>query len=61
MGAHQAAQFYIDPKLSHERRIIQRLGKYLIDALEKVDKGIIFKPDPAKGVEFFLMLILYKD
>ena len=50
MSVHQAARFCIDPKLSHERAI-NRIGKYLIGT---ASKGIIFKPDPSKGLECFV-------
>ena len=45
MAVHQAARFCIDPKLSHERAI-NRVGKYLIGTV----KGLVFKPDPSKGL-----------
>jgi hypothetical protein len=50
MAVHQAARFCIDPKLSHERAI-NRIGKYLIGS---ADKGIIFRPNPKKGLECFV-------
>ena len=50
MAVHQAARFCIDPKLSHEKAVI-RIGKYLIGT---DDKGMIFRPDPTKGLECFV-------
>ena len=50
MAVHQAARFCIDPKLTHERAI-SRIGKYLLGSK---DKGIVFKPDPTKGLECFV-------
>ena len=50
MAVHQAARFCINPMLSHERAI-NRIGKYLIGT---ASKGIIFKPDPTKGLECFV-------
>ena len=50
MAVHQAARFYINPMLSHEG-VINRIGKCLISS---ADKGIIFKPDPNKGLECFV-------
>ena len=50
MAVHQAAQFCIDPKLSHERAVY-RIGKYLRGTR---DKGIIIRPDHDKGLECFV-------
>jgi hypothetical protein len=50
MSVHQAARFCTDPKLSHEKAI-NRIGKYLIGT---ANKGIIFKPNPNKGLECFV-------
>lgn len=50
MAVHQAARYCIDPKLMHERSIY-RLGKYLQGTK---DKGIIFKPDPSRGLECYV-------
>lgn len=50
MAVHQAARFSINPRLSHQRAVI-RIGKYLKGS---EDKGLIFKPDPSKGLECFV-------
>ena len=50
MATHQCARFNNDPKLSHERSI-RRIGKYLLGTQ---DKGIIFSPDPKKGIECYV-------
>ena len=50
MSVHQATRFCIDPKLSHERAI-NRVGEYLIGTAKK---GLVFKPDPSKGLECFV-------
>lgn len=50
MAVHQTARFCVDPKLLHERAII-RQGKYLNGTK---DKGIIFKPDPSRGLECYV-------
>lgn len=47
MATHQCARFNTCPKLCHERAI-KRICKYL---LATKDKGIIFRPDPTKGLE----------
>ena len=47
MATHQCARFNSCPKLCHERAV-KRICKYLLDTK---DKGIIFKPDPTKGLE----------
>jgi hypothetical protein len=47
MATHQCARFNGNPKLCHERAI-KRICKYLLDTK---DKGIIFSPDPTKGLE----------
>ena len=47
MATHQAARFFIDPKLPHERAV-HRIGRYL---KATKDKGIIFRPDGSKGLE----------
>ena len=46
MATHQAARFYIAPKLSHERAV-HRIGIYLKPTK---DKCIIFRPDRNKGL-----------
>jgi hypothetical protein len=50
MATHQCARFNNNPKLSHERSI-RRVCKYLLGTQ---DKGIVFKPDPSKGIECFV-------
>ena len=47
MATHQCARFNSCPKLCHERAV-KRICKYLLDTN---DKGIIFQPDPTKGLE----------
>ena len=47
MATHQCARFNACPKLCHERAI-KRICKYLLGTK---DKGIIYKPDPTKGLE----------
>ena len=49
MAVHQCAQFSANPKLSHERAVM-RIGKYL---LKKKDRGIIFCPDPSRGLKVY--------
>lgn len=50
MAVHQTARFCIAPKLSHERAI-KRIVKYLIGTSTL---GLIFQPDPTKGIEVFV-------
>ena len=50
MAVHQAARFYIDPKLFHERAV-KRIGRYL---LGNKNKSNIFRPDSSKGVECYV-------
>ena len=50
MATHQCARYNNDPKLSHERAI-RRIGKYLLGTQ---NKGIIFSPNPEKGLECFV-------
>ena len=47
MATHQCARFNACPKLCHERAV-KRICKYLLGTM---DKGIIFRPDPTKGLE----------
>ena len=47
MATHQYAHFNSCPKLCHERAE-KTICKYLLDTN---DKGIIFQPDPTKGLE----------
>ena len=44
------ARFNNDPRLSHERSL-RRICKYLLGTQ---DIGIVFKPEPLKGVEYYL-------
>ena len=57
MATHQRARFNSCPKLCHERAV-KIICKYLLDTN---DKGIIFQPDPKKGLNAMLMLILLED
>ena len=50
MACHQTARFCIDPKLSHEQAIM-RIGRYLLGTK---DRGIIYEPDPKKGLECYV-------
>ena len=50
MATHQCARFCTDPKLSHEQAIM-RIGRYLMGTM---DRGIIFEPDPSKGLECYV-------
>ena len=50
MATHQTARFCIDPKLSHEQAIM-RIGRYLLGTK---DRGIIYEPDPKKGLECYV-------
>jgi len=47
MATHQCARFNAYPKLCHEKAI-KRICRYLLGTK---DKGIIFRPDPTKGLE----------
>ena len=47
MATHQCARFNLCPKLCHERAL-KKICKYLLDTN---DKGIIFQPNPTKGLE----------
>ena len=47
MTTHQCARFNNDPHLSHERSF-KRIDRYLLDTR---DKGMIYRPDIAKGLE----------
>ena len=48
MATNQCARFNANPKLCH-KRVVKRICKYLINTK---DKGIIFRPDKKKGLEF---------
>jgi hypothetical protein len=47
MATHQCARFNTNPKLCHERAIKQ-ICRYLLGTM---DKGIIYRPDPTRGLE----------
>jgi len=47
MAVHQCARFNVNPKLCHEQAI-KRICKYLLGTM---DKGIIYRPDPTRGLE----------
>ena len=48
MATHQCTRFNSCPKLCHEQSV-KRICKYLLDTN---GKGIIFQPDPTKGLEW---------
>ena len=50
MAVNQCARFSNDPKLSHERAV-KRIVRYLHGTK---DRGIIFNPDPKRGLECFV-------
>ena len=50
MAVNQCAQFFNDPKLSHERAV-KKIARYLHGTK---DCGIIFDPDPKRGLECFV-------
>ena len=50
MSVHQCARFNNNPMMSHERAI-RRIGKYLLGTK---DRGIIYTPDKAKGIEVYV-------
>ena len=50
MAVHQNARFWNNPMLSH-KQAITRIGRYLRHIQ---DRGIIFKPDTSKGLEFYV-------
>ncbi len=50
MATHQCARFNNNPKLSHERSV-RRIAKYLLGTQ---NRGIVFSPDPKKGIECFV-------
>jgi hypothetical protein len=50
MAVHQTARFCNNPMLSHEQAI-KRIGRYL---LQSSNRGIIYKPDPTKGLECYV-------
>ena len=50
IAVHQAARFFINPKISHERAV-KRIGHYLF---VNKDRGIIFKTQSSKGVECYV-------
>jgi hypothetical protein len=50
MAVHQTAHFCNDPKRSHEQAIV-RIGRYLLVTNKR---GIIYEPDPTKGLECYV-------
>lgn len=50
MATHQCARFSSDPKVSHERAV-RYIGKYLLGTK---DRGVIYRPNPNKGIECFV-------
>ena len=48
MATHQCARFNANPKLCH-KRAVKRICKYFLDTKYK---GIIFRPDKTKGIEY---------
>ena len=50
MAVHQTARFCNEPMLSHEQAVT-RIGRYLRHSR---DRGIIFKPNPSKGLECYV-------
>ena len=50
IATHQAARFFISPRLSHEQSV-HRIVKYL---KATKDKSIIFRPDVNKGLECYV-------
>ena len=50
MAVHQVARFSADPCLPHERAV-KFIARYL---LGNSDKGLIYKPDPSRGLECFV-------
>lgn len=49
-AVHQASRFSVSPCLPHDRAICH-LDRYI---LETKDKGIVYNPDPTKGLECFV-------
>jgi hypothetical protein len=47
MATHQLAQFFQDPRLSHEQATT-RLSRYLAHTK---DRGIVYEPDKSMGIE----------
>ena len=50
LAVHQYVRFNNIPKRSHEHAVM-RIGRYLIGSK---DRGIVFSPDPSKGLEVFV-------
>ena len=50
MATHQCARFSIHPMRSHEIAVM-RIGRYL---LATKDRGMIYRPDPKRGLEVFV-------
>ncbi len=49
MAVHQCAHFSINPMRSHEQAVMQ-IGQYL---LSTEGQGMIYRPDPSKGIEVY--------
>ena len=50
MAVHQCARFSTKPMRSHEQAVM-RIGRYLLGTKQK---GMIYKPDPTKGLEVYV-------
>ena len=50
MVVHQCARFSTKPMRSHEQAVM-RIGRYLLGTKQK---GMIYKPDPTKGLEVYV-------
>jgi hypothetical protein len=50
MATHQCARFSVNPMRSHEQAVM-RIGRYLLSTKEK---GMIYRPDSARGIEVFV-------
>jgi hypothetical protein len=50
MAVHQCARFSSNPMRSHEHAVMQ-IGRYL---LSSKDKGMIYAPDPKRGLEVWV-------
>ena len=50
MAVHQCACFSINPMHSHEQAVM-RIGRYLLSMKEQ---GMIYRPDPSKGIEVYV-------
>jgi hypothetical protein len=50
MAVHQCARFSVNPMRSHEQAVM-RIGRYL---LSSKDKGMIYSPDPKRGLKVWV-------